>query len=111
MLVESSQSAQVELDCVNKKHNTTSVTYYLAAFLKIYQHGLTFSNGQTYSYTSLLSVSVDKKAKQRTDFFSNKLWVILDQPKIFRHLIQFYHRYVGAVPIDVITHETNPRRR
>ena len=100
-----------ELDYVNKKHNTTSLIYYLSVFLKIYYHPFTFSNGQTYLYTSLLSLSFDKKSKQRTDFFSNKLWVILDQPKIFRHLIQFYHRYVGAVPKDVITHETNPRRR
>jgi hypothetical protein len=93
---------------VKKKHNTYGL---VAAFLKIYYHQFTFSNGQVYIYTSLLFFSLDKKAKQRTDFFSNKLWVILDQPKIFRHLIQFYHRYVGAVPKDVITYETNPRRR
>jgi len=100
-----------ELAYVNGKHKSPSLGVTLVAFVKIYYHLFTFSNGQRYFYTSLLPFSFDKKAKQRIDFFANKLWVILDQPKIFRHLIQFYHRYVGAVPKGVITHELNPRRK
>ena len=69
-----------------------------------------FSNGQAYQYKTLVITWTDRYLLINTDFFANKLWVVLDQPKIFRHLIQFFHRYIGAVPEGVLTYEIKIRK-
>jgi hypothetical protein len=69
-----------------------------------------FSNGQVYQYKTLVIAWDERYLLINTDFFANKLWVVLDQPKIFRHLIQFFHRYIGAVPEGVLTYEIKIRK-
>jgi hypothetical protein len=78
--------------------------------LRIFKQKYLFSNGQAYHYTTLLFTWLKRFLIVNTDFFTNKLWVLLDQPKIFRHLIQFFHRYIGYVPEGTITSEDIKKR-
>jgi hypothetical protein len=61
------------------------------------------SNGQAYFFLSGLTLysSGMQTFYVSNDFFSNQLWVVLDQPKIFHNLIRFFRRYTGGTESEV----------